>query len=155
MTDFDWQIIIPNVPPAKMAVFDIVTLGVLAMFKLDRGRLLKRNANYIDRFGWSIILFDLGFGIIFLGAVVRTLYPALESTQAHVGSTLLLFALAMWQWIEVRSADWHRVNRAMDAGPVMVGITREIEERRQVVRREEDRQLRAQLREYQREDRQT
>lgn len=90
----------------------------MAVFKLDRGTLMKRRAAYVDRFGASIIAFDLVFGVTLLITAARLLVPRLQGSGVLFWATLVpLFLVMGWQWLEVRHAARERLHVAM-AGAV-------------------------------------
>lgn len=91
----------------------------LAIFKLDRGTLMWRRSSYVDRFGASIITFDLVMGATFLIVAAQSLYPRLQQSETVFWSLLLPLGLAMfWQWIEIRLATRERVHVAVAGVPV-------------------------------------
>ena len=92
----------------------VVTLILLGLFKLDRGGILKHRSAYIDRFGWSIIVFDITFGLAALHAVLVSLYPGLflNIWQTRIATAVVVVAV-LWQWWEVRTAPYQRVHEAM------------------------------------------
>ena len=104
--------------PTWPAGFDdwesVVTLLLLGLFKIDRGGILKRRSAYVDSFGWSIIIFDITFGLAALHAVLVSLYPGLLLTiwQPRI-ITAVVVAVVIWQWVEVRTAPYQRVHEAM------------------------------------------
>jgi hypothetical protein len=89
----------------------------MGLFKLDRGTTMRRRAVYVDRFGASIITFDLVFALTFIAGSIETLYPALAQNEVVFWATLVPLFLAMvWQWIEIRLAPHERIVVSM-AGP--------------------------------------
>ena len=87
-----------------------VTILLLALFKIDRGTIMRRRAPVIDAFGWSIIIFDWVFGAVFMISVFWTLYP--DTRLAPWGTRVTVAALlvvTLWQWAMVRRATQDRV----------------------------------------------
>ena len=120
-----------------------IVILALGLFKFYRATVLKRRSHYIDRFGWSIILFDYVFAFVFCVSILFSLYPELRHINISRGMLLLLLGVTIWQAAEVWRADTARVEITVggtngtpgdDAPPS--------QERRTHYRRLEDRQLR-------------
>ena len=135
--------LIPEMPSGFDAWETFIVIAALGLFKLYRATVLKRRSHHIDRFGWSIILFDYAFAVVFLVSITFTLYPGLRHITMSRGLLLLLLAVTIWQAWEVWRADTARVD-------VTVGGTNGTpgddappsQERRTHYRRLEDRQVR-------------
>jgi hypothetical protein len=80
--------------------------------------MMKRRASFVDRLGWSIIVFDLVFGITSLLTVLWVLYPAAE-IHPWVGRVAVFTVLVsiIWQWWEIRHAPQPRIELAMSGSP--------------------------------------
>lgn len=104
----------PTWPHGAHVWASFTLLVLLGLFKLDRGTIMLRRARYVDRFGASIITFDLVFGVTFLFSSLRMLYPPLARNDVLFWATLVpLFAAMTWQWIEVRIAIAQRLEVAL------------------------------------------
>lgn len=105
------------ITPAWPTGFDawegFITLLLLAIFKQVRGTLMQHRARYIDRFGWSIILYDYVFAVVFFTSCLFILYPGLNVTPwvGRVLLTLLIMA-TIWQLTEILRAAPPRVDAA-------------------------------------------
>jgi hypothetical protein len=109
--------LIPTWPIGFDAWEGVLALLVLAVMKLTRATVMKRRATAIDRLGWSILVFDVVFGLVALVAVLRVLYPAIGA-DLWIGriTTTSLIVVALWQVIEVVTAQPVRIETAM-SGP--------------------------------------
>lgn len=104
--------------PAWPDSFDDQELLVYVLFyalmKSDRGSVMQRRARRIDRFGWSLILFDRVHGAAFFVIAARIMYPEVFGSPWILRVTFaVLIAVTVWNWIEVRMADWQRLDRAV------------------------------------------
>jgi hypothetical protein len=148
-----WQawldILIPNWPDSKTAAYMLSALILWGLFKADRARILYRGSSHVDRFGWSIILYDLLFGLLLLWGSFRTLYlSGSDPWWLLIVETTAILVVTLWQWAEVRLADWQRIKRAVDKQPYMpslVGLPSvdypPEQDRRRWYRRHEDNEL--------------
>jgi hypothetical protein len=125
------ELITPQWPQGFDGWETVVVLAIVGMFKMDRGRIMHHRARFIDRLGWSIIVFDVVFGGLLLLRILWSLYPetALQPWFPRVGSVVLV-SVAMWQWRLVRKAPQVRVDQvaagdaAATASPVYPEIDR-------------------------------
>lgn len=103
----------PHWPVGFDAWEGFIVLVALGLFKFYRGTTLKRRSEHVDRFGWSIIIFDWTFAVVFGVSIAFNLYPELRTH--HVSRVLLglLLAVTIWQTLEVARAQPHRVREAM------------------------------------------
>lgn len=137
------HLLLPHVPRGYDAWDSFYVLLAMALFKFYRGRKMQTRAYYIDRFGWSIILFDYVFGTVFTLSTLFACYPGL-----HVSIWIdrfflnLLLTVTIWQALEIQTADYERVKAAAsgigNGSPPYDGT-----ERRSTTRRAEDRALKA------------
>ena len=137
-------VLAPNWPVGFDQWEGFIAVFLLAYFKLFRGTTMQRRAAFIDRFGWSIILYDYIFFVVFAASILFSLYPTLDASQ-WIGRVLLglLIVVTVWQFIEVKTATPHRIQHA--AGPEDDGhVPWDLNERRvNPPRRQEDRRLRS------------
>jgi hypothetical protein len=73
------DIFVPRWPVGFDAWEGFATLVIIGLFKVDRGLMMMRRARVIDRLGWSIIIFDLTMGGLFLISMFWSLYPVPHS----------------------------------------------------------------------------
>ena len=108
-----WSDLSPHWPQGFDAIEAFAVVFTLTCFKIYRGSRMQRRARFIDRFGWSIILFDYAFGLVFFLAFVYTLYPGLHVSvwQSRI-SLIILLAATIWQAIEIHVAEDRRVQAA-------------------------------------------
>jgi hypothetical protein len=109
--------LIPDWPAGFDAWEGVLALLVLAVLKLTRATVMRRRATSIDRLGWSILVFDVVFGVVALVAVLRVLYPSIGA-DLWIGriTTTSLMVVALWQVIEVVTAQPVRIETTM-SGP--------------------------------------
>jgi hypothetical protein len=133
----------PTWPSGTQAWLAFALILGMGLFKLDRGLLMKRRAAYVDRFGASVITFDLVFGATLLVSTVTVLFPRLRTFDVIFWLTIApLFVVMAWQWVEIRLASRDRVHVAM-AGTISAAPWSEGDpDRRLEFRRVEDRELR-------------
>ena len=113
----NWADLAPHWPLGFDRWEIVALLAMTGLLKLDRGRILYRNSEYIDRLGWSIIAWDFVLGFYAATAVLWAFYPGTHHLwwqRLLLGSVI---AIAAWQWYEVRKADHHRVTRVMGHSP--------------------------------------
>ena len=91
----------------------VVFLILTGLLKLDRGRILYKNSEYIDRLGWSIISWDFLLGLYAATIALWSFYPATYNLWWQRAIIGLAASVAFWQWIQVRIADRTRVTRVM------------------------------------------
>jgi hypothetical protein len=110
----NWASLVPNFPDSYTAWDGLTTLLFLAVFKLFRGTRMKRRSRYVDRMGWSIIIYDLIFGAVFAFASIWTLYPQLYGGvwTDHIVNAILKVITA-WQFYETWNAPEPRVEAAI------------------------------------------
>jgi hypothetical protein len=73
--------------------------------------MMMRRARVIDRLGWSIIIFDLTMGGLFLISMFWSLYPGTAFRPWFPRLTVLaLLITTVWQWFEIRRASSVRVD---------------------------------------------
>ena len=97
-----------------------VFLVLTAFSRLDRGRILYKNSDYIDRLGASIIVWDFLLGAYAASILIWILYPGLHHLWWQRAILALAGLIAIWQWYEVRKADRERVARAMGSASVPI-----------------------------------
>ena len=110
-----WSDLIPHIPRQYDDIEGLYFLIVLTFFKVFRAWSMQRRATYIDRFGWSIILFDYVFGVVFGLSLFYTLYPAFPSSVWV--SRIVINALAVsavWQTVEIYVSSEHRVKSVLE-----------------------------------------
>jgi hypothetical protein len=143
--------LIPTFPSGFDAWESLVTAFLIAVLKMYRARVMKHRSVFVDRFGWSIIGYDIIFGIAVLIGVFFTIYPGITPHVwiGRMATTWVLFAV-IWQLAELYLASDARVNAAVAGAPIdsppPTGS-----ERRMYDRRQETRELKAELRRYQEE----
>lgn len=139
----------PTWPGDFRTWYHAVAIGLVVIAKLDRGNTMRRRARRIDFFGASIITFDLVFGSVLGISLLWLFYPKLHTTWFDYITTGALAAVAIWQEIAVRTAPYHRLDRAINPEPIRRGDGTPIsEERRREVRREADREKDTELNRY-------
>jgi len=108
----DW--IIPNWPVGFDAWLSLLTLINVGQMKIYRGCVMEVRARMIDQLGWSIILFDLVFGILFMLAAIWTLYPELMfTTWMNRFDLIALNLITAWQTILIHRATTRRIQRSV------------------------------------------
>jgi len=108
-----WSDLSPHWPQGFDEIEAFVVILTLTCFKVYRGTRMQRRARYIDRFGWSIIIFDYAFGIVFCLSFLYMLYPGLHVSAWQSRITLmLLLAATVWQAFEIHVAEDRRVQAA-------------------------------------------
>ena len=132
--------LIPAVPHGFGAWEAFLAVALIAVLKLFRARVLKHRSVYVDRFGWSIIIYDVVFGISALIGLTFGLYPGL-TPHIYISriATGAIIVVAAWQLFEVWRADNQRVDAAV-SGTVPVAPTPPTDpyDRRKRLRREDD-----------------
>jgi hypothetical protein len=104
-------------PPDLSSWFDLALLTLIVLFKFDRANTLRVRARFYDRLGLSTITADYVFAVVYVYAVVITLYPALRIHEELRWPVRIVAALAIgWAWFEVRRASRHRIETAMGDG---------------------------------------
>lgn len=105
---------IPTAPSGFDAWEAVATVAVIGILKLYRAYVMKRRSVYVDRFGWSIIVYDFVFGLAALMGFVLAFYPELNPhiwiTRISTGSILIM---AAWQLLEVHAANDERMDAAV------------------------------------------
>lgn len=140
----------PDLPSTFDQWEAIIALMIVSVAKLMRGWVMCRRSTNIDRFGLSIILFDVIFGSALLITVIWTIWPATAFSIwfTRIISTSVLL-VATWQLIEVTRASRVRIHRAV--GPVEPfgtdAAAYDGEERRRYERRSSTRALKRELEE--------
>jgi hypothetical protein len=105
------DVLIPHWPSGFDAWEGFATLVIIGLFKVDRGLMMMRRARVIDRLGWSIIIFDLTMGGLFLISMFWSLYPSTAFRPWFPRLTVLaLLITTVWQWFEIRRASAVRVD---------------------------------------------
>lgn len=134
----------PNWPNGFDQWEGFIAVLLLAAFKLFRGTAMQRRAVYIDRFGWSIIVYDYCFFVVFFVSCLFTLYPQLERSEWIARILLaILIAVTIWQFAEVRWASTRRIQHATGPEDSTPPPWDRHERRVNPPRREEDRRLRS------------
>ena len=132
----------PQLPTTFISWLHILALALAGAVKVFRGAVMQQRARRIDLFGWSIISFDYVFGTALLVGTLWTFYPRLHTEYLDLFVTLTLVSVTLWQGFTVWSAPDHRIDRALTLRtPVREDGTYIGDERRQVVRREADKQM--------------
>jgi hypothetical protein len=118
----DWGRLVPTLPNGFDEWEGFTLLFALFVLKTVRPVFLKRRSSYVDRFGWSILLFDFIFSVFVGISAFYLLYP---EQRTWVGSIWLnrimiglLVASALWQVVEVVIARPVRVEVTMAGVPV-------------------------------------
>lgn len=108
-----WSDLSPHWPQGFDEIEAFIVILTLTCFKVYRGSRMQRRARYIDRFGWSIILFDYAFGLVFFLAFLYSLYPGLHVSywQSRL-ALILLLVVTIWQAVEIHVAADRRVQAA-------------------------------------------
>jgi hypothetical protein len=136
--------LVPTAPQGFDAWEGVFALAVLGILKLYRARVMKHRSSFVDRFGWSIIIYDVVFGIAAILTMVVSVYPGLSP---HIWitrvSTTAVVIVAAWQLFEVRSAGVGRVDAAVSGAMGNATPTNDSGERRMYDRRQETRELKA------------
>jgi threonine/homoserine efflux transporter RhtA len=142
--------LVPTWPIGFDALESLITIFLIAVLKLYRARLMKRRSTYVDRFGWSLIGYDIVFGISALTGVAMTIYPAIAPHVyiSRVSTTAVLFAV-LWQLTELFLASDERVEAAISGTAAGTHTPPTDKERRVYDRRQETRDMKAELRRYQ------
>jgi hypothetical protein len=145
------DILIPALPRGFDAWETMVTVALLVTLKLLRAYFMKRRSTYVDRFGWALIVFDVVFALFFLTTLVWTLYPGLRPDTAWAGRSLITSVLVVttWQLLEILLAPFARVDAAVSGSVAPLDAPPPGKERRVYDRRQETRDMKAELRRYQ------
>lgn len=135
---------IPSLVPTFPNTFDawegLVTILVIGILKLTRARFLKHRSEYIDRFGWSIISWDIVFGVSAMVVLFMTLYPGILPSVWIVRSMNAgIILIGFWQLAEIVTAPDHRIKSAM-SGVKPVEYGGDPYDRRKKLRRTDDEQ---------------
>lgn len=118
----NWDSLSPSLPQGFDGWESLTFLLSLFVLKIVRPTFLKKRSSYVDRFGWSILIFDWLFALIVGISTFYVFYPdqrdwagAIWLNRIMVG---MLVISAVWQVIEVIIARPVRVEVAMAGVPV-------------------------------------